>query len=96
MIPDTGEIHKIAQWYDDNGVSQSSLLDVFDVTPGEVIQVMEISGTHNSLYVASDYRIKQVDLAVCGRRYDSCVRCVRDPYCGWDRDTNTCKTYTLG
>ncbi|TMW42895.1 hypothetical protein DOY81_012025, partial [Sarcophaga bullata] len=38
-----------------------------------------------SLYVATDHRVKQIDLAMCNRRYDNCFRCVRDPYCGWIR-----------
>lgn len=89
-------MHKIVQWYDQNGESSSILLDVFDVTPGEPIQIMEISRKHKALYVASDHRVKQVDLVMCNRRYDNCLRCVHDPYCGWDKDTNTCKTYSPG
>lgn len=91
-----GRVHKIVQWYDSTGESSSILLDVFDVTPGEPIQVMEISKKHKALYVASDHRVKQVDLVMCNRRYDNCLRCVHDPYCGWDKDTNTCKQYFPG
>lgn len=91
-----GRVHKVVQWVDSNGESQSILLDVFDVTPGEPIQAMEISKEHKALYVASDHRIKQIDLVMCTRRYDNCLRCVHDPYCGWDKDTNTCKPYEPG
>lgn len=62
----------------------------------QAIQVMEISQSRKSLYVATDYRVKQIDLAMCNRRYDNCFRCVKDPYCGWDQDNNICKPYELG
>lgn len=38
IVADEGKIHKIVQWTR-NGDSQSALLDIFDVTPGEPIQV---------------------------------------------------------
>lgn len=79
-----------------NGESKSTLLDIFEVAQGEPIQVMQISQKRKSLYVSTDHRIKQIDLAMCSRRYDSCFRCVKDPYCGWDQDTNSCKPYELG
>ena len=88
-----GRVHKVVQWIDENRKSHSNLLDVFDVTSGELIQAIEISKKHKALYIASDHDIKQIDLVMCLRRYDSCLRCVRDPYCGWDKDTNTCKSY---
>ncbi|XP_026463274.1 semaphorin-2A isoform X2 [Ctenocephalides felis] len=90
-----GRIHKIVQFYK-NDESMSILLDVFDVTPGEPIQAMEISRKHKALYVASDHRVKQVDLVMCNRRYDNCLRCVHDPYCGWDKDSNSCRPYVPG
>ncbi|XP_055528942.1 semaphorin-2A isoform X1 [Wyeomyia smithii] len=90
-----GRIYKIVH-YLSNGESKSKLLDIFEIAQNEAIQVMEISQSRKSLYVATDYRIKQVDLAMCNRRYDSCYRCVKDPYCGWDKDTSTCKPYELG
>lgn len=96
FVTGDGRVHKVVQWIDNNGDSQSILLDVFDVTPGEPIQAMEISKEHKALYVASDHRIKQIDLVMCTRRYDNCLRCVHDPYCGWDKDTNTCKPYEPG
>ncbi|XP_030758348.1 semaphorin-2A isoform X2 [Sitophilus oryzae] len=92
-----GRVHKIVEWTKDSSEGSSSiLLDVFDVTPSEPIQVMAISKDHKALYVASDYRVKQVDLVMCNRRYDNCLRCVHDPYCGWDKDTNVCKPYSPG
>ncbi|XP_065170848.1 semaphorin-2A isoform X2 [Atheta coriaria] len=90
-----GRVHKIVQWTKEEETS-SILLDVFDVTPGEPIQVMEISKEHKALYVASDFRVKQIDLVMCNRRYDNCLRCVHDPYCGWDKDNNVCKPYSPG
>lgn len=92
-----GRVHKIVEW-EKEGIEGSSsiLLDVFDVTPGEPIQVMELSKEHKALYVASDHRVKQVDLVMCNRRYDNCLRCVHDPYCGWDKDMNICKPYSPG
>ena len=90
-----GRIYKIVQYYRNNEPF-SKLLDIFEVAPNEAIQVMEISQTRKSLYVATDHRIKQIDLAMCNRRYDSCFRCVKDPYCGWDKDTNICRPYELG
>uniref|UniRef100_W8ANI8 Semaphorin-2A n=1 Tax=Ceratitis capitata TaxID=7213 RepID=W8ANI8_CERCA len=89
-----GRIYKIVQYYR-NSESLSKLLDIFDVAPNEAIQVMGISQARKSLYVATDHRIKQIDLAMCNRRYDNCFRCVRDPYCGWDKEANTCRPYEL-
>lgn len=91
----TGRIYKIVHYLSD-GESKSKLLDIFEIAQNEAIQVMEISQSRKSLYVATDYRVKQIDLAMCNRRYDSCYRCVKDPYCGWDKDTSTCKPYELG
>ena len=90
-----GKIYKIVQFLR-NGESKSTLLDVLEIAPGEPVQVMEISQKRKSLYVATDHRVKQVDLAMCNRRYDNCFRCVKDPYCGWDTDTNVCKPFELG
>lgn len=90
-----GRIYKIVQ-YLRNGESKSKLLDIFEIAPNEAIQVMELSQKRQSLYVATDYRVKQIDLAMCNRRYDNCFRCVKDPYCGWDKDTSTCKPYEPG
>lgn len=90
-----GRIYKIVQ-YNRNGESKSKLLDIFEIAQNEAIQVMEISQARKFLYVATDHRIKQIDLAMCNRRYDNCFRCVKDPYCGWDKESNTCKPYELG
>lgn len=90
-----GRVYKIVQFYRNNEPN-SKLLDIFEVAPEEPIQVMEISQKRKALYVATDNRIKQIDLAMCNRRYDSCFRCVKDPYCGWDKDTNVCRPYELG
>lgn len=46
--------------------------------------------------MASDHRVRQVNLVMCVERYDSCLRCVRDPYCGWDKQSNICRPYSLG
>lgn len=90
-----GRIYKIVQFMQ-NGESKSTLLDIFEVAQNEAIQVMQISQKRKSLYVSTDHRVKQIDLAMCSRRYDSCFRCVKDPYCGWDESTNSCKPYELG
>ena len=91
-----GRVYKIVQWIDDNGKSHSNVLAVFEVTPGEPIRGMEISQKHKALYVSSDHRIKQIDLVMCSRRYDHCLKCVQDPYCGWNAYENTCQPYQIG
>ncbi|KAG8222975.1 hypothetical protein J437_LFUL002698 [Ladona fulva] len=91
-----GKVYKVVQWYDRKGESQSSLLDVFEVTTDEAIRKMAISYKHKSLYVSSDNRIRQIDMVMCNRRYDKCLRCVRDPYCGWDKDSSSCRPYVTG
>lgn len=40
---DVGRVYKVVQWVKPDGEHQSILLDVFDVTPGEPIRLMEIS-----------------------------------------------------
>jgi Plexin repeat len=90
-----GRIYKIVQFLRE-GESKSKLLDIFDIAKNEAIQMMEISQKHKSLYVSTDHRIKQIDLEMCNHRYDSCFRCVKDPYCGWDHDANSCRAYELG
>ncbi|KAL0270780.1 UNVERIFIED_CONTAM: hypothetical protein PYX00_008074 [Menopon gallinae] len=92
----TGRVYKVVQWRDANNEPSSVLLDVFDVTPGEPVRVMEISHQRKALYVASDHRIRQIDLVMCNKRYDNCLRCVHDPYCGWDKDSNSCRPYAPG
>ncbi|XP_025832153.1 semaphorin-2A [Agrilus planipennis] len=91
-----GSVYKVVYWRESNRLDSSSiLLDVFHVTEGEAIQVMELSKKHKALYVASDHRIKQIDLVIC-HQYDSCLRCVRDPYCGWNKEEAACSPYSPG
>lgn len=78
------------------GQRQSVLLDILDISKNEPIREMEISQKTGSLYIATDHSVKQIDLAMCNRRYDSCFRCVKDPYCGWDKEYGACKPYQLG
>ncbi|XP_022236133.1 semaphorin-2A-like isoform X2 [Limulus polyphemus] len=33
---------------------------------------------------------------MCRSRHPNCLQCVRDPYCGWDKDLNLCKPYVRG
>lgn len=91
----TGNIYKIVQFIR-YGRRHSNLLDVLEVANNEPIREMGISQKTGSLYLATDHVVKQIDLAMCVRRYDSCFRCVSDPYCGWDKDAGTCKPYQLG
>ncbi|XP_026815096.1 semaphorin-2A isoform X1 [Rhopalosiphum maidis] len=91
-----GRVYKVVQWYNDEGVPGSALLDIFDIMPGLPITAMEISRKHKALYVASDESVRQIYLSMCTHRYDSCLRCVHDPYCGWDKQTKTCKPYQPG
>uniref|UniRef100_T1H437 Sema domain-containing protein n=1 Tax=Megaselia scalaris TaxID=36166 RepID=T1H437_MEGSC len=91
----TGSIYKIVQFIK-FGQRQSVLLDILDISKNEPIREMEISQKTGSLYIATDHSVKQIDLAMCNRRYDSCFRCVKDPYCGWDKEYGACKPYQLG
>lgn len=74
--------------------AQSSLVEVIEATPGEPVRVMEISSRHKSLYVASDWQVKQINLVNCKQRHDNCMQCVRDPYCGWDRKHLECRHFS--
>lgn len=40
---DEGRVYKVVQWYNDEGVPGSALLDIFDIMPGLPITAMEIS-----------------------------------------------------
>ncbi|XP_055379543.1 semaphorin-2A-like [Condylostylus longicornis] len=91
----TGSIYKIVQ-YTKFGQRHSSLLDILDIAKNEPIREMGISKKTGCLYIATDHSVKQIDLAMCNRRYDSCYRCIQDPYCGWDKDTGACKPFQLG
>ena len=90
-----GQIYKIVQFIR-YGTRYSNLLDILDVASNEPIREMGLSQRTRSLYIGTDHAVKQIDLAMCARRYDSCFRCVADPYCGWDQDAGLCKPYQLG
>lgn len=74
--------------------AQSSLVEVIEATVPEPIRAMEISSRFKSLYVASDSQVRQINLNNCKQRHDSCMQCVRDPYCGWDRKHLECSHYS--
>ncbi|CAB4054802.1 LAMC1 [Lepeophtheirus salmonis] len=95
---DNGKIYKVSRWKDSKGEYQSRLLDILSVfEDGEAVRAMTIATKQRkSLFVSSDKTIKQVDLHLCSSRYDSCVKCLRDPYCGWDREAGKCRPYHLG
>lgn len=93
----TGMIYKVVQWFDDRRDEVvSNLVDVFEATVPEAVRAIEVSSRHKSLYVASDSVIRQFDLLSCKSRHETCVRCTRDPYCGWDRSHGDCKPYSVG
>jgi hypothetical protein len=86
-----GRIYKISRWTDNNGRGHSKLLDVFDATSPDPIRAMKISRQSRALYVSSDRVVKQISLELCGARYENCLQCVRDPYCGWDGEAGLCR-----
>lgn len=93
----TGMVYKIVQWYDERREEfQSNLVDVFEATVPEPVRAIEVSTRHKALYVASDTIIRQFDLYSCKSRHETCVRCTRDPYCGWDRSHGECKPHASG
>ena len=92
----TGLVYKLVEWYDRSGEIHSNLVDVFEATVPEPVRAMELSPIHKSLYVASDSIVRQFDLLMCRGRYENCIRCTRDPYCGWDKDHGECKPYIIG
>jgi len=92
----SGHIYKIVQFMH-YGQRHSNLVDVFEASPhNEPIRELTLSQKTGSLYLATDHQVKQIDIAMCARRYDSCFRCVADPYCGWDEDVKACRPYQLG
>lgn len=91
-----GIIYKLVEWYNRDGEEHSNLVDIFEATTPEPIRSMEISSKHKSLYISSDSFIRQFDVIMCKGRYDNCLRCIQDPYCGWDKDHNECKPYVTG
>uniref|UniRef100_A0A6G1SMH5 Semaphorin-2A n=2 Tax=Aceria tosichella TaxID=561515 RepID=A0A6G1SMH5_9ACAR len=74
--------------------SQATLVEVIEATVPEPVRAMELSSRHKSLYVASDSIVRQINLLNCKQRHDSCMQCVRDPYCGWDRKHLECKHFS--
>ncbi|XP_015783245.1 semaphorin-2A [Tetranychus urticae] len=92
----TGEVYKLVQWTDRMGEVHSNLVDVFEATSPHPVRAMEIFPKYKSLYVSSDFNIKQFHLSMCKQRHDNCLGCIRDPYCGWDKDHNECKPYVIG
>jgi len=93
----TGLIYKVVEWMDHRKEEvQSNLVDVFEATTPEPVRALELSSKHKSLYVASDTHVRQFDLFSCKIRHESCIRCIRDPYCGWDRSHGECRPYTSG
>lgn len=92
----TGHIYKIAEWTDGRNDMQSNLVDVFEATTPEPVRALHISQKHKSLYVSSDSQIRQFHLYSCKARYETCVRCTRDPHCGWDRSHGDCRPFNLG
>ncbi|XP_056598837.1 semaphorin-4E isoform X1 [Triplophysa dalaica] len=57
------------------------------------IKILRLSNSTQQLYAGSDAGVVQVSVSKCGR-YDTCLDCVlaRDPYCGWNLDTDRCST----
>ncbi|UYV72337.1 Sema-2a, partial [Cordylochernes scorpioides] len=89
-----GTVYKLAEWSDRSGEVHTNLVDIFEVTTPEPVRAMEISTKFKSLYVSSDSVLRQVDLLMCRGRYANCLRCIQDPYCGWDRERGECKPYS--
>ncbi|XP_076322862.1 semaphorin-2A-like isoform X2 [Tachypleus tridentatus] len=91
-----GLVYKLVEWYDRIGEAHSNLIDVFEATVPEPVRAMEVSSKHNSLYVTSDSVVRQFDLIMCRGRYENCLQCAQDPYCGWDKERNECRSYVRG
>ncbi|XP_023225739.1 semaphorin-2A-like isoform X3 [Centruroides sculpturatus] len=91
-----GLVYKLVEWYDRTGEQHSNLVDIFEATIPEPVRAMEISNKHKSLYVASDSVLRQFDLIMCKGRYENCLRCIQDPYCGWDKERGECKKFVTG
>ncbi|XP_041972853.1 semaphorin-2A-like isoform X2 [Aricia agestis] len=85
-----GDVYKIVQW----AGGRSRVADVWRAAGGEAVRALALS--RRSLYVSTDYRVRQLPLHACAHRYDSCVRCVLDPYCGWDKEGGSCRAYSPG
>lgn len=74
--------------------SQTTLVEVIEATVPEPVRAMALSSRHKSLYVSSDSLVRQINLLNCRQRHDSCMQCVRDPYCGWDRKHLECRHFS--
>ena len=86
-----GRVFKISRWTDAKGRGHSKLLDVFDAVSPDPVRAMKISRQNRALYVSSDRAVKQISLEMCGARYENCLQCARDPYCGWDGEAALCR-----
>ncbi|XP_045492185.1 semaphorin-2A-like isoform X1 [Colias croceus] len=87
-----GEVYKIVQW----AGGGSRVVDIWRAAGDEPVRALALSRQAHALYLATDNRLRQLPLRACAHRYDSCVRCVLDPYCGWDKEVGACRPYTLG
>ena len=48
-----------------------------------------------NVYASTDDRVVQFNKYQCDK-YSSCVDCVVDPHCGYDRLTGKCDLYKVG
>ncbi|GBP94719.1 Semaphorin-2A [Eumeta japonica] len=87
-----GDVYKIVQ----SASGPSRTADVWHAAAGEPVRALALSRRSHALYVATDYRLRQLPLRACAHRYDSCVRCILDPYCGWDKEVGACRPYAPG
>lgn len=93
----TGLVYKIVEWIIPGTTEiHSQLIDTFDATFPEPVRALQLSPHHKSLYVSSDSHVRQIDLFTCKTRHESCIKCSRDPYCGWDKSHSECKPFTRG
>ncbi|XP_034039283.1 semaphorin-4E [Thalassophryne amazonica] len=55
------------------------------------VKILQFSNRTRHIYAGSNHGAVQIPLSTCGRSL-SCVDCVlaRDPYCGWDTQTEKC------
>ena len=87
-----GSVFKVSRWTDHTtGQIKSQLLDKFPVSEsGSAVRTLTLSKKY--LFVTTDDSIYQVALdRLCSTRYETCVQCTRDPYCGWERQSGQCK-----
>lgn len=91
----TGLVYKVVEW-NNGGVRQSNLVDIIGATHPEPTRQMAISDKLGYVYVSSDSQIQQMALSSCSDQYDTCLRCVRDPHCGWNKSRQKCHSYRPG